>query len=283
MTLALAAIASACSTSAAAPKGTPSIAVVTGLYPLAQAIEQIGGTTVTVTDVVPAGDDPTTYQLSPAQVGAVQRSALVVEVGGLQPSLDAAAAGARTVLDLRAKLATKDAYLWLDPTLMRQAVSVIEVALAGANPGAAASYRANAEGFGASVTSTGIDYQSTLATCPRQTIATANDAFAGLAQRYGLTDQVLGAGAAPSPELVAAGARRVTAAGLTTVFSEPFVSSATVAAVAAAAGAKVRALDPLTGPPPGGWPAKVDYIQLMESNLAALSSALGCPDTSTGM
>ena len=75
----------------------------------------------------------------------------------------------------------------------------------------------------------------------------------------------------------------MTAAGITTLFSEPFVPSGTIQAVAAAAHVKVRVLDPLAGPPSGGWPHRVDYLQLMEANLGALNSALGCPDTSTGV
>ena len=60
--------------------------MVTGLYPLAQTIEQIGGGTVSVTDVVPTGADPRHYQLDPAQIAAVHHAALAVEVDGFQPS-----------------------------------------------------------------------------------------------------------------------------------------------------------------------------------------------------
>jgi zinc/manganese transport system substrate-binding protein len=268
---------------AAIPKGTPTIQVITGLYPLAQAIKQIGGSTVAVTDVVPAGADPRRYRLSSAQVAAVHRAALVVDVGGFEPSFDAAAAHAPVVLDVRARLGTSDLYPWLDPALMSRAGPVIATALAAANPPAATSYRAAGRAFADALASTGIDYQSTLSVCPRRTIATPDAAFAGVAEQYDLTDLVVGATAQPDGTEVATIAGRVSAAGLTTVFSEPFVSPATVNAVAAVAHAKVRMLDPLSGPPPGGWPAHVDYLELMEANLGALSAALGCPDTGTGM
>ena len=110
---------------------------------------------------------------------------------------------------------------------------------------------------------------------------TADDAFAGMARRYGLTDEVVGTAAGPGgagPAAVAAAAGRVRAAGVTTVFSEPFVPDGTIQAVAAAAHAKVRVLDPLTGAPPAGWPHQADYLRLMEANLGALNGALGCPD-----
>ncbi len=269
----------------AAPSSTaaPAIRVVTGLYPLAQTIEQVGGGTVSVTDVVPAGADPRTYQLKPAQIAAVHHASLAVEMDGFQPSFAAAAAGAPAVVDVGARLGTDDPYVWLDPDLMGRAVTVIAAALAAANPPAAGVYRKNAEGFAAEMKSTGIDYESTLSTCPRRTIATADGAFADVARQYGLEDLIVGAAEEPPPTEVASATGQVKAAGLTTVFAEPFVPAATVQAVAAAAHASVRNLDPLSGPPPGGWPHHPDYIQLLEQNLGALSAALGCPNTENGM
>lgn len=278
----LALVAAGCG-SAPAAKATPAIQVVTGLYPLAQAIEQVGGGTVSVTDVVPPGADPRTYGLTPAQVAEVHHAALAVEAGGLQPSFAAAAAGAHATVDVVAGLGTDDPYVWLDPPLMGRAVAAIGAALAAANPSAAGVYRKNAQGFAAEVQSTGIDYESTLSTCPRRAIATADGAFAALARQYDLEDLVVGAGADPAPTQVAGAASRVEAAGLTTVFAEPFVAAATVRAVASAAHAEVRDLDPLTGPPPGGWAHHPDYVQLLEENLGTLSAALGCPNSETGM
>jgi zinc transport system substrate-binding protein len=104
-----------------------------------------------------------------------------------------------------------------------------------------------------------------------------------MARQYGLKDLIVGGGADPDPTEVATAAGQVKGAGLTTVFSEPFVPAATVDAVAAAARAAVRDLDPLSGPPPGGWPHHPDYVQLLEKNLGALNAALGCPNTETGM
>ncbi len=281
----LAALAAGCGSGTGTSASAPSIEVVTGLYPLAQAIEQIGGPKVTVVDVVPAGYDPRTYQLTAGQVATVRKAAVVVEAnGGFQPSLTAAAAAAPAtrVVDLDTTLATTDPYVWLDPDLMQRAVSDIAAAMEAVNPPAAGQYRSGAQGFSATVASTGIDYESTLSACPRRLIVTPDAAFAGLARRYGLTDQVVGAASVPDQTTVTAATGRIQAAGLTTVFSEPFVSSGTIVAVAAAAHVKIRPLDPLTGPPPAGWPRQADYLRLMEANLGALNSALGCPDTGNG-
>ena len=267
----------------ATPKGTPTIQVITGLYPLAQAIKQIGGSTVAVTDVVPAGVDPRQYRLSAAQVAAVHRAALVVDVAGFQPSLDAAAAQAPVVLDVRARLGTEDLYPWLNPALMSRAGPVIATALAAANPPAANSYRAGARGLRRChgvdrdrLPEHAVRLPPTYHRHPRRCLRRSSSAIRP--DRSGG-----GRRGPPRRAQVATLAGRVSAAGLTTVFSEPFVSPGTVNPVAAAAHAKVRTLDPLSGPPPGGWPRHVDYLELMEANLGALSAALGCPDTATGM
>ncbi len=262
----------------------PTLSVVTGLYPLAQAIQQIGQSAVSVTDIVPAGSDPRSYRLTAPQVAEVRAAPLVVVIGGgFQPSLESAAAGAPHVLRLQPALATPDPYVWLETDVMQRAVTLMAAAMQRADPPAADTYRSGAEAFSASVESTGIDYQSTLSVCPRRTILTPDAAFAGVARQVGLTDQVVGTSTPPDPAHVQAQATAAAAASVSTAFVEPFVADATVRAVARSAGLKIRTLDPLTGPPPQGWPPQANYLRLMEANLGALSAALGCPDTSTGL
>jgi ABC-type Zn uptake system ZnuABC Zn-binding protein ZnuA len=253
--------------------------VVTGLFPIAQAVRQIGAGAITVSDVVPAGSDPRTYHLTAAQEAQVRRAPVVILAGaGFQPSLDGAASGAPRVLDLQATLSAADPYVWLDPQLMVRAVAAIAAALEAANPANAPVYRSGARAFSDAVASTGIYYQSTLSVCPRRTIVTADGAFLGMAHRYGLKDQVVGT----TGTSIGAATAGAGSAGVTTAFSEPFVDAGPVDAVAAGAHLKLRVLDPLTGPPPGGWPRQADYLRLMEANLGALNSALGCPNTGLG-
>ncbi len=276
-------MAAGCSQSAPADASAPVLSVATSLYPLAQAIEQIGQSKVSVTDVVPAGSDPTTFTPGPDQAAQLRRAGLVVDIGGgFQPGFERAAIGAPDVLELQVKLGTASPYLWLDPNTMQEAVTLMAGAMEAADPAAAGLFRQGAQAFDASVQSTGIDYESTLSACPRATIFTADTAFAPMAADYGLRDVDVGSSAAPSVTAIRDAARSVQAVGATTVFSEPWQPSGTVDAVAAAAHVKVRLLDTLEGSPPGGWPPQADYIKLMESNLGALSSALGCPNTATG-
>jgi ABC-type Zn uptake system ZnuABC Zn-binding protein ZnuA len=270
-----------CSSSSATAKSSnaPVLDVVTGLYPVAQAIEQIGQSKVNVTDVVPSGENPLTYRLTAADASQVRAANLVVDVGrGFQPSFEAAAAGNAHVLSVGAVMRTSNPYFWLDPNLMPLAISRMASAMEKADPQAAPVFRQGLADLADEVNSTNIDYENTLSTCPRQTIFTANEAFADMARDYGLQNVLVGTGPTLPPSL----GSEVQSSGTTTIFYEPWVSTAGVAAAAKEFHLKARQLDTLAGPPPGGWPSHATYINLLEANLGALSRALGCPDTSTG-
>lgn len=262
------------------PSGAPVLTVATGLFPLAQLVGQVAQGQVRVLDVIPPGHDPTTYTLTPAEVRTVRRASLVVDIGGgFQPSFERASTGARRVVSLRDALGATDPRVWLDPGLFQRAIGVVASAMSRANPRAAKWYGNGARAYRAAVSSLDIDYRSTLSGCPDRTVFTADGAFDRLAHRYGLATDPLGTSAHPPPKAVAAAAKAVQASGAGAVFRQPWVDDATITAVAAAAGVKVRTLDTLEGPPPGGWPPHATYADLMEANLGALSSALHCPNT----
>jgi zinc transport system substrate-binding protein len=270
-----------CSSSSDSAKSSnaPVLNVVTGLYPIAQAIKQIGHSKVTVTDVIPSGANPLTYSLTGADASQVQAANLVVDVGGgFQPSFEAAAARNAHVLSVGSVIKTSNPYFWLDPNLMPLVISKMGSAMEKADPQAAPIFRQGIADLAAEVNSTNIDYENTLSTCPRQIIFTANGAFADMARDYGLQNVPVGMGPTPPASL----GSEIRSSGTTTIFYEPWVSNAAVLAAAKEFHLKARQLDTLAGPPPGGWPPQATYINLLEANLGALSRALGCPDTSTG-
>ncbi|MBO3152684.1 metal ABC transporter substrate-binding protein [Dermatophilus congolensis] len=76
--------------------------VVASFYPLAHAVEKVGGKHVKVTNLTGNGQDPHHVELTPQQVGSVSNAGLVVYEKGMQPSADSAieSAGAKQILDL---------------------------------------------------------------------------------------------------------------------------------------------------------------------------------------
>jgi len=267
------------STSSRVP-ARPPLEVVTGLYPLAQAVMFIGEGRAAADDVVAAGTDPVTFRPGAAATSQM-RSATLVLLGaaGLQPALDSVVAGSTSA----AHVSYGDAasYFWLDPGAMRKAVPQIETAMEKADPADGGTFRAGASAFEDTLDSTSVDYESTLSACPRRTIFAPDSAFAPMARAYGLGFVALGTAASPAE--VQSGASKVRDAEATAVFAETWVPRASAAAVASAAGVSVKTLDTLTGAPAGGWPRQANYISLLEVNLGTLSSALGCPDQGAGV
>lgn len=279
--------ASSCGSGAPARRSPPGLVVVTGLYPLAQAVEQIGQGRARAEDIVPTGTDPTAYKPDAAAVTELSGAALVL-LGptGVQPGLDSAVAGStRRVVHVAPP--SGGTYYWLDPESMRAAVPQIASAMEAADPADAGTFRSGAVAFEDALGSTDIDYQSTISTCPRRDVFAPDVAFAQMARHYGLTLHVVAGVDQPQSSVIGSSVVRsavaaIQSTGATTVFVETWVPERTVRTAAAAAGVKVRTLDTLLGPPPGGWPRQATYLNLLEANLGALSSALGCPDLGTG-
>lgn len=253
----------------------PILQVLTAAYPLAQAVDMIGSGKARATDLVPPGSDPFTYQPTPNQISEIQQGGLLVLAGQrAQPAVYEAGANAKQKVD--ASMAASEQDYWLDPAAMRQAVPSIEGAMERADPANAPAFRDGARALDVELDSTSIDYQSTLSACPRRTVFAADNAFAGVARRYFLDYTPLGTALVPDPATVKSESDSVKSAGATSLFAETWEPASTVDAVAAQTGVKVRTLDTLLGPPPGGWPRQANYINLLESNLGHLSDALGC-------
>ena len=268
---------SACSSSL--PKSidsAPVLSIATGLWPLAQAARQIGGNKAAVVDFVPPATDPLHFQPNPSEARILTGSGLVLEVGGgFQPAVEAAAAAAPAVTRVASGIGATDPYVWLDPTTMGQVVTVIERAMAAADPAAASLFQRNASDLRNEIQSLGIDYSSTLSACPGTALVTPDDAFSAMAATYGLTDHVIGPH--PSSSDIALEKAEIQGGRATGVLTEPWVDNAGVEQVAAAAGARTHAVDTLATTPttPAGT-GQDPYFASMEQLLGQLTKALGC-------
>jgi zinc transport system substrate-binding protein len=249
--------------------------VVAGFYPLAFAARQVAGSRVQVDDLTPPGAEPHDLEVSPGDVQRVRSARVVLLLGhGFQPQLEAAARGRRMVALLDtpglSRLPDGDPHVWLDP--LRYALIVERV-------GAALGARAGARRLVARLRQLDRQYRVGLARCRRREIVTSHEAFAYLAQRYGLR-QVPITGISPEAEPAPADLGRVVAlvrdTDATTVFLEPLVSPRIARTVARETGARTAVLDPLEGLTPSEASRGDDYFTLMRANLARLRRALGC-------
>ncbi|MDP9183976.1 MAG: metal ABC transporter substrate-binding protein [Actinomycetota bacterium] len=268
-----------CSGSGAAPS-TPEVVV--GAYPFAWLVSQIGGSDITVTDLVKPGVEPHDVELTPRQVGAVKQAALVVYLKGFQPALDDAVEGdngydlGTVVQQVKSSedAGAKDPHVWLDPALMKAMATGVADRLAEVDPSHAQGYRDRAAAVTAKLAALDTETAAALRTCRSRDVVTSHAAFAYFAERYGLTQRGisgLSPDSEPSPKRLAEVADFARKHHVTTIFFESLVSPKLARTVAAEVGAKTAVLDPIEG-----VQGADDYLSVMRRNTAALHAALGC-------
>ena len=250
--------------------------VVAAFYPLAYAAQQLAGSRVQVRNLTPPGSEPHDLEVRPSDVAAVKDGDLVLLMGhGFQPELERAAGSGKNVVLLLDtpglnRYSESDPHVWLDP--LRYALLVERIGTALHAPAAAGRLVARLHGLDR-------EYRRGLSNCTRRDIVTSHEAFAYLAQRYGLK-QIAITGIAPdvepTPQKLADVIEQVKRTHATTVFFETLVSPRIAETVARDAGARTAALNPIEGLTPAEQSRGQDYFSLMRSNLAALRKALGC-------
>jgi len=253
--------------------------VVAAFYPLAFAAEEVGGSSVEVENLTPAGSEPHDLELTPGDVRDVHDASLVLYLGdGFMPALERALddrdGRSLDLLGVARKGAggerADDPHVWLDP--VRYAAIVRAV-------GAALGDQAAARRVTTRLDRLDRQYRQGLARYERREIVTSHAAFGWLAARYHL-EQVPLEGLTPEAEPSARDIERlvdeIRRTGATTVFAETLLSPKLAETVAREAGVKTAVLDPLEGIGKDELAQGEDYFSVMRANLAALRTALGC-------
>ena len=255
--------------------------VVAAFYPLAFAAERVGGAEFKVENLTPPGAEPHDFELAPRAVADLVQADVVLYLGhGFQPAVSAAVKEAHgTVVDLLSRLPlhrsteeglSADPHVWLDPILFSRMVERVGKDLD--NP-------ASSHALVDDLRKLDRAYRTGLEHCARREIITSHEAFAYLAQRYGLT-QVSITGLEPESEPTAgdlAGVVKVLRrTHATTVFFETLVSPRLADTVAREVGARTAVLNPIEGLTSSQQASGSDYFSLMRQNLSALRRALGC-------
>jgi zinc transport system substrate-binding protein len=255
--------------------------VVAAFYPLAYAAERIGGPSVHVDDLTPAGAEPHDLELTPRAVARIQSAHVVFYLGhGFQPAVSKAVEQAKgqrvdvlAGLPLRASIGseeglTADPHVWLDPVLFERIANRIGAVL-----------HRSAVPLQRDLRKLDRAYRKGLRRCTRRELVTSHAAFGYLAARYhlrqvpitGLTPE-----SEPTPQELAGAVQQVTRTHATTVFFETLVSPRLADTVAREVGARTAVLDPIEGLTSAEQEQHLNYLSLMRRNLATLRKALGC-------
>lgn len=246
--------------------------VVAAFYPLADAAEEIGGNSVDVTNLTPAGTEPHDVELSVRDVEKVRSADVVFYLGeGFQPALERAVDGAdgETVDLLQSvEVQEKDPHVWLDPVRFQQIAMRIGDVL-----------ERPSKSFVRRLARLHADFHEGLRRCERREIVTSHDAFGYLADRYGLKEiPITGISpeAEPTPRALQRVIDQVRESGATTVFFETLLSPRIAETVARETGARTAVLNPIEGLTEDELARGENYFSVMRENLATLRKALGC-------
>src|SRR5690349_304793 len=169
--------------------------VVASFYPIAFAVEQVGGERVSVTSLSKAGAEPHDVELTAKDVGRVVSADLVVYAQGFQPAVDAAVQqeGAGHALDVapvahldllapdeedgraaEPAAAAKDPHFWLDPERYADVATSIAERLGAVDPAHAAQYTANAAAFTTRLAELDGVFRRGLASCANPDLVTSH-------------------------------------------------------------------------------------------------------------
>jgi len=282
----------------------PVIAVT--IYPLADIVEQLVGDAADVACLLPPGQSPHAFELSPRQMATVDDSRLIVAVGlGLDHWVNrAAGSGDRPIVTLADAIGladddsgddshdhhhhhdhdhdhhddahgSADPHLWLDPVLVRQAVDELTFALVKQLPDDADAIRRNAGELEAELIALHEDYNEQLAPFEGRSIVTFHSAFNRLAERYGLevatTLTPIEAVGNVSPAALDSAIRAIDKHELKALFAEPQFSPDAARMLAQRTGAAVLILDPIGDP---NTTDRNGYLPMMRYNLRTLVDGL---------
>ena len=271
------------------PPRTDAIKVVTTTTVFADIVQNIGGSRVVATSIIPPGVGPEDYEPKPDDAKSLADAALVVSNGvGLDDFLDrllASGTGGQTphlVLGDGIPVLTVDGapnpHFWLDPTIVkRYYLPAIAAKLTQLDPAGKSEFDANVIAFGAQLTQLDTEVTDEVATIPvaNRKLVTFHDAFPYFAKHYGfeLVGVILqNVGQDPSASDLAALVDRVKSAGVKAVFSEAQFSpklSQTLAAEAGITTVVTTLYNDALGPPPADT-----YLGLMRWNVGQIVQAL---------
>ncbi len=296
---------SACAgTSDAADKGSGGkLDVVASFYPMQYLAEQIGGGHVAVNTLTKPGVEPHDLELKPKQIGELGEADVILYLKGIQPAVDEAiaqagvkntvdAAGLTTLEEHGTEVghdhegeeaghdhgseAGADPHVWLDPVKYAEVAKGVGSTLEKADPAHAADYKKNTDALVKKLGDLDTEFETGLKNTATKTFITTHSAFGYLAERYGLEQEGI-TGIDPESEPSPARIKELQDIAkkdkVSTVFFETLASDKTAQTLAGDTGLKTDVLDPLEGITDKS--KGDDYIEVMQSNLAALKKALG--------
>ncbi len=267
------------------------------LHPLITDLaKQVGGSHVTVVQLMAPGADPHQFQPTPAQLASVADAKLILASGkGLETYLpklrDNLSAGqeivevGRKVPSVRISAGDElfvccpahthggiDPHWWHSVSAMKRATSVLGDEFAKADPANSAAYKANAKAYEARLSQLDSWIKVQLASVPRgnRILCTSHLAFAYFCRDYGfkaLPLQGLSKEQNPSPAYLAKSIHEIEKQGIPAVFPESLANPKILQAMVSQTGVKLGGELVADG-------SVASYEEMMRNNVATIVASL---------
>jgi ABC-type Zn uptake system ZnuABC Zn-binding protein ZnuA len=272
--------------------------VVTSNTVLADLVANVGGDTVQVRALAPAGTDPHTFQPTPDSIKLLSQARLLFFNGaGLEEWWDKTIRSVKKpdvpVIELSKGLASikmpghshgghsrtegPDPHVWLDPILVQAYVEKIRDALSQTDGANAGLYADRAKTYQAKLDALDAWIRAEVEKIPaaRRKIVTFHNAFQYFATRYGLAVKgfvVVSPGKEPSAKALAELTRRIMQEQIPAIFAEADFNPKMLEVLATDAGVKV-VTNLYDGSLSSGPPADT-YLNMMRHNVTQMVHAL---------
>jgi len=279
----LAGCGSGATTTATAPSDGK-IPVVTSFSTLNSFVEAVGGSRVSVQNLVPVGVSPENFQPRPQDVVALSQARLLVVNGaGIESWLGKTLANAQNaklhtiVCTDGLPVRTGNPHLWMDPVFAKQYVAKIRDGLIALDPANAGDYRANAAAYDKKLDALTAAIRAKLATVPpaQRTMIVFHNAWLYYNARFGIKTVgviEINPGQDPNPQQIASLVDLAKANHVRAVFSEPEYSAKLAQSLASSAG--IRVVSDLYDDSVGQNPKVSDYLSMMAYDTDTIVAAL---------
>ncbi len=245
------------------------LSVCVSIPPQAFLVEQIGGDRVAIEVLVGPGQSPATYDLTPAQMVALDDADVYFRIG--VPFEDtlmeriAASMPDLNVVDLRDGVELQpigehaeeddghghgrmDPHTWLDPRLVAIQAETVRAELARLDPGSAHGFGANATALLSDLAHLDLQIEELLRPAEGRKMFVFHPSFGYFCRAYGLEQVAIEvSGREPGPRELQAIVEAARADNVTAIFVQREFADASARALAADIGARIVTLDPLSG------------------------------------
>jgi zinc transport system substrate-binding protein len=266
-----------------APAVTTAQAIFVSIPPQAYLVDRLAGDLVEIEVLLPPGASPATYEPTPKQMAALDRSQLYLQIGApfegpvlakvadLMP--DVRIIDCRTGIELEPiggdghdhGSGLLDPHIWLDPGRMKTIADTTAEALQALLPQEAPAIEERLATLHAAIDDTDARVRKALAPLAGQTLLVFHPAYGYFTRRYGLIQRAVEVdGRAPSARRLATVVDEVRQQPVPVLFVQPQFSRSAAERVAKALDCELVELDPLAG----------DYLANLETMADRIVRAL---------